>query len=194
MSLDTLPKELILIILNKFDHEATNGYYNHPSRRNVLNIYCTSKIFNWLAELIISSVEELEIHTAYSTFNIFGQKIGLQFESSNYANYCVNGVSGISYEINGRHLYYMHLFLGYDGSSYGNYYFINDTEGYIDDHEDIVKFLQEIVNQCEKLDSEFYEWYMSGSRKLLIRDKYDHDHDHDYDFTLLNHIYNKLKT
>src|SRR5690349_8608603 len=73
--------------------------------RNYFKEYNLSKIFSWFEELLISFADVYEIDIGYRTFDIFGQEVGLQFVCNDNADYSVNGVCGVSYEINHHTLY-----------------------------------------------------------------------------------------
>lgn len=177
MSLDLLPNELILIILNNLDHVSAYHDHNHPCRYTLLNLYYVCKSFSWLRELSISALEEFEDDSSYATFDIFGRPRGLQLIYNKHA-YSFEGLSGITYEQ--KDCYYgINPFAGSDVSK--NYYIVTniekplncneDVEGLLDP-DDVVNFLSDTMRQCEKHDPEFYNWRGSYLLRLCLNKYY----------------------
>jgi hypothetical protein len=77
-----IPKDILIKIFNytgEYD-EYIDGDIEYPGRRNIYQLYCTSKLFNWLSKLWITSSEGYgEYDVWHYTINIFGKLIGPQY-------------------------------------------------------------------------------------------------------------------
>lgn len=196
MSLDILPKEILLIILNNFEITSESLSSNEDlvkcSARRILNLYLVCKGFNWLCELYISDrtePESLYEETEYVTFDIFGN-YNIRLKCNKIALYTVDEFSGIEYNDKNFMLSLPYDFNrdGCDIGGISNLYTINNVEADIDGAK-IENILMRILTQMKQIDSQFYNWVQSVREKtnnnLLVRFKNSLSN---YDFEFLDNI------
>jgi hypothetical protein len=180
MSIDGLAKEILLLIINNFEAEPVclkkfgDKTVPSPSRRNILNLYCTCKNFTWLENLSISSAlryKEESTRDMYQTFDIFGSEIGIQI-ISDYAMYCVDGITGFYF---GDNIEFMlvYPFTSYAHNELTDYYRVNCAKGFVEKN-DAIFTLTKMSKQMNEIDPDFYLWLirsLNGYNKLLVRYK-----------------------
>jgi hypothetical protein len=173
---ELLPKESIILILNKFNNIDTGRKYEHPSRRYILSLYLTCSNFKWLEQISISARESHEVNETYSTFDIFGNNIGIQlthhYKAADYPDeYLVDMISGFKYtDIRGNDSE-INLFCAYHAPYNGIHY----------DTNIIIQVLTKIIDQIKNQNPIFYKWYRkiinSDCNNLLVQYKIENNYD-----------------
>jgi hypothetical protein len=176
--IEFLPGGLVILILNKFNNIDKKGQRDHPARRSILSLYLTCSKFKWLDNISITSVEKYDIDETYSTFDIFGNDIGIQlthhYTTDNYPEYQVDMISGFEYtDLQG--IYNEICVCCLDELSYdGMRHEINGKEiSY--EGDDIRQALENIIKQIKHQDLIFYHWLKKTTdgayNNLLVRYK-----------------------
>jgi hypothetical protein len=181
--LEFLSKELIILTLNNLSVPDVKGRHNHPARRDILNLYLTCKNFKWLEDITISSVENFKVDRSYSTFDIFGNNVGIKLTHHYRANdyppneYLIDMITGFEYTDLQGNCNNIYLWCYDDFAFDGMHYDINYKEDSGFNQDTIIQTLTEILSQIKTKDPVFYKWCKqfadNNINELLIRYKMD---------------------
>lgn len=191
-----LPRETVINILRQLpfgrkDYDVgRKKWINLPARRDILQLYNTSKKFKWLSELWITDIEASEHETWHHTFNIFGILQGPQYMFVEGMFPEVNDFCGYKYVVSnskGCILTNNHIYVVLC-SIYGTVIVANgDVYKHIT--FDTLRLLKRVYRQWRHADPVSYHWAKENIHRrtgnLLVREPLQNYHIYKFPIELL---------